>query len=160
MRIAVAGCGIAGLASAILLVRSGHDVELFDRFVEPQPIGSGLIVQPTGLAVLDQIGVADQIIAAGSRIERLRGEADGRVVLSVDYSALGASHDWCGIGIHRAALFDLLFEQVLASRVRVRGGCEVEAVRQDRDLCWLEFADSAESLRTPKNSIRRKWNPG
>lgn len=145
MRIAVAGCGIAGLASAILLVRSGHEVELFDRFVEPQPIGSGLIVQPTGLAVLDQLGVADQIIAAGSRIERLRGEADGRVVLSVDYSALGASHDWCGIGIHRAALFDLLFEQVLASRVRVRGGCEVEAVRQDRDLCWLGFADSAEA---------------
>lgn len=45
MRVAIAGCGIAGLASAVLLARAGHQVELFERFVEPQPIGSGLIVQ-------------------------------------------------------------------------------------------------------------------
>ena len=32
IKIAVAGCGIAGLASALVLARAGHDVTLFERF--------------------------------------------------------------------------------------------------------------------------------
>ena len=50
--IAVAGCGIAGLAGALLLHRRGHAVTLYERFEQPRPLGSGLLLQPTGLAVL------------------------------------------------------------------------------------------------------------
>jgi salicylate hydroxylase len=42
--IAVAGCGTAGLAAALLLHRDGHRVTLFERFAEPAPIGSGLMI--------------------------------------------------------------------------------------------------------------------
>ena len=34
--VAIAGCGPAGLAAALLLQRGGHHVTLFDRFETPQ----------------------------------------------------------------------------------------------------------------------------
>jgi 2-polyprenyl-6-methoxyphenol hydroxylase-like FAD-dependent oxidoreductase len=52
-RIAICGAGPAGLA--LMLTRDGHAVDLIERFERPAPVGSGLILQPTGLSVLDKI---------------------------------------------------------------------------------------------------------
>jgi 2-polyprenyl-6-methoxyphenol hydroxylase-like FAD-dependent oxidoreductase len=68
--IAICGCGPAGLASALLLQRAGHHVRIFERFETPRPVGSGLIVQPTGLGVLVELGLCDETLALGARIER------------------------------------------------------------------------------------------
>lgn len=107
--IAVAGCGPGGLAAALFLHRAGHRITLFERFDVPRPIGSGLILQPTGLAILDHLGLGTAARHAGAWIERLSGRAmpSGRIVLDVRYAAL--SGDANGIGMHRAMLFDLLF---------------------------------------------------
>jgi salicylate hydroxylase len=59
--IAIAGCGPAGLAAAPALARSGHRVRLFDQFDEPRPVGSGLMMQPAGLAVLDWLGLGEAL---------------------------------------------------------------------------------------------------
>lgn len=116
--IAVAGCGPAGLAAALLLRRDGHRVRLFERFAQARPIGSGIILQPTGLAVLQTLGLAPAALAAGARITRLLGRAGvhGPVVLDVRYAALGARGAF-GIGLHRAALFDILHSAVAAAGV-------------------------------------------
>ncbi|MCI1143956.1 FAD-dependent oxidoreductase [Sphingomonas sp. WKB10] len=37
LHIAIAGCGPAGLATALLLHRDGHHVTLFERFDAPAP---------------------------------------------------------------------------------------------------------------------------
>ena len=139
--IAVAGCGPAGLASALLLARDGHKVRLFERFDVPRPIGSGLMVQPTGLAVLRRLGLDAALLAAGARVDRLFGLAmpSGRKVLDVRYDWLKGGH--FGIGVHRAALFDILHRAVLAAGIPVEtsrtiaGSVETSGGRQ------LEFAD-------------------
>lgn len=121
----MAGCGPGGLAAALMLHRLGHKVTLFERFVEARPLGSGLILQPTGLAVLAELALADAALAEGARIERLLGRAapSGRVVLDVRYSALRV--DAAGLGIHRGALFHLLFEAVKRERVAIETGKEI-----------------------------------
>ncbi|SDF93219.1 FAD-dependent oxidoreductase [Bosea robiniae] len=123
--IAVAGCGPAGLAAALLLERAGHRVTLVERFATPQPLGSGLILQPTGLAVLRELGLAEALIARGSRLDRLYGlgAVTGSVVLDVRYAALGA--DAFGLGIHRGSLFEALFDAVTARGIAVETGCEI-----------------------------------
>ena len=50
--IAICGAGPAGLAVALYAQRLGHRPIIFERFDEAKPIGSGLILQPTGQAVL------------------------------------------------------------------------------------------------------------
>ncbi|OHT21310.1 FAD-dependent oxidoreductase [Edaphosphingomonas haloaromaticamans] len=121
--IAVAGCGPAGLAAALLLRRDGHRVTLFDRFEAPRPIGSGLMIQPTGLAVLERMGLADAAIQNGARIDRLTGQAGprGSIVLDVHYAALGRKAAF-GIGIHRARLFALLHDAVTAAGIPIATG--------------------------------------
>lgn len=133
--IAVAGCGTAGLAAALLLHRDGHRVTLFERFAAPRPIGSGLLIQPTGRAVLKMLGLEEALLARGARVDRLIGEADGRVVLDVRYAALSAS--LFGVGVHRATLFDLLFDAVVAEGVAVETCREVSGHSGGR----LLFAD-------------------
>lgn len=133
--IAVAGCGPAGLASALLLARDGHKVRLFERFEAPRPIGSGLMIQPTGLAVLRALGLDRELLAAGARVDRAFGLAmpSGRKVLDVRYEWLRGGH--FGIGIHRAALFDILYRAVIAAGIpietsrTVAGSAETSAGR-------------------------------
>jgi 2-polyprenyl-6-methoxyphenol hydroxylase-like FAD-dependent oxidoreductase len=144
LEIAIAGCGPAGLAVALMLARDGHRVTLFERFATPRPIGSGLMLQPTGLAVLRTLGLRDAALAAGARIERLRGEtAGGRVTLDVKYAALRRPGAF-GLGIHRAALFAILFEAVRAAGIAIetdRTVASAELLSGDRRE--LVFADGA-----------------
>ncbi len=138
MRIAVAGCGPAGLAAALLLHRDGHAVTLFERFDTPRPLGSGLMIQPTGLAVLRAMRLDDAIIAAGARIERLFGQSGGRTVLDVRYAALNPRY--FGIGIHRAALFEVLHGAVLAAGIAIETSHTVSGSALEAEGRRLDFA--------------------
>jgi hypothetical protein len=51
LKVAVAGADIGGLAAAALMAEAGHEVALFDQFDSPRAVGSGLMIQPMGLAV-------------------------------------------------------------------------------------------------------------
>jgi 2-polyprenyl-6-methoxyphenol hydroxylase-like FAD-dependent oxidoreductase len=155
--IAVAGCGPAGLAAALLLHRDGHRVTLYERFDTPQPIGSGLMLQPTGLAVLQRLGLAERLLAHGARIARLTGEAGGRTILDVHYAALDGAR--FGLGIHRASLFAILHDAVLAAGIPIRTGCEIEGSSLDggrrqlrirgRDAASAELIVDALGARSP-----------
>lgn len=122
LTIGIAGAGPAGLAAALLLSRQGHRVELLERFQEASPVGSGLMLQPTGLTVLSTLGLLQPMLALGSRIERLYGAdaKSGRTVLDVRYDALAGGR--FGLGVQRAALFGVLHDAVVAERIPVRTG--------------------------------------
>ncbi|MCE7026635.1 FAD-dependent oxidoreductase [Jiella avicenniae] len=119
LEIAVAGAGPAGLAAALLLGRQGHRVTLFERFAEPQPIGSGLMLQPTGLSVMAALGLLETAIARGRIIRRLEGRdaKSLRRVLDIAYGDGGAGR--FGLAIHRHALFDILFDAARAEGLSV-----------------------------------------
>lgn len=120
--IGIAGAGPAGLAAALFLSRAGHRVELIERFDRPSPVGSGLLMQPTGLTVLDALGLSPAIHALGNRIERLHGAdaRSGRTVLDVRYDALAGGR--YGLAVHRAALFSTLHDAVVAEALPIRTG--------------------------------------
>ncbi|WP_411286971.1 FAD-dependent oxidoreductase, partial [Phenylobacterium sp.] len=126
MRAAVVGCGVAGMAAALALARRGHEVLLLDCFDSPRPLGSGLLLQPSGLAALKVLGLYDAVAAAGARIDQLDGrDLSGRRILDMAYESWrpGAF----GLGVHRATLFGLLYDALAPAGVTVRTGVEVVA---------------------------------
>jgi len=143
MRIAIVGAGIGGLAAAALLAGAGHAVQIYDQFAAPAPVGAGLIIQPVGLAVLDRLGAGGIVRARGAAIRRLLGHeaATGRAVLDVAYGTRG--EDACGLGIHRAALFDALHGAALAAGARLLPGHRVVAATAGS----LRFGDGSSAGR-------------
>jgi 2-polyprenyl-6-methoxyphenol hydroxylase-like FAD-dependent oxidoreductase len=147
LEIGIAGCGIAGLASALLLSRDGHRVTIYERFERPQPLGSGLLIQPTGLAVLDRLGLAHEVVAKGACVRRLYGETlHGERVLDTHYGDL-SSQGVFGVGIHRARLFGALFDAVTAAGIPLSAGCDVIGAVDERSGARLSFAGGRRSER-------------
>ena len=145
--IAVAGCGPAGLSAALLLARGGHNVRIFERFETPRPIGSGLMIQPTGLAVLAALGLDQPLLDAGARIERLFGLTvpGRRKVLNVRYDWMAGGH--FGTGVHRATLFDILYRAVGEAGVAIETGRTIAGSVADSGGRALLFADGDRSAR-------------
>lgn len=137
LRITIAGAGIGGLSAAALLHDGGHEVRLWDQFAAPGPVGSGLVIQPVGLDVLGRIGLDADARARGAAISRMRGHeaGHGRPVLDVRYDAGAPGR--AGLGIHRAALFDLLWQACRDRGLPVETGARVTG----RDGARLTFAD-------------------
>ena len=150
MRIAVVGCGTAGAASALLLAEHGHAVELLERVTDPAPVGAGLLLQPTGLAVLAHLGLRDAVVAGGARVERLHGEtAGGRVVMDLSYEV--AAPGLFGLGVHRGALFSALAGALPGRGVEMRTGTHISGVERAGDLPLLRDADGR--LRGPYDLV-------
>lgn len=107
MKVAVVGCGIAGMGAALALARDGHSVTIFERFATPKPVGAGLLLQPSGLQALQTLGLRDTVESSASKITRLEGKTvSGRVVLDLRYDRW--SPESYGLGVRRSALFDTL----------------------------------------------------
>ena len=125
LKIAIAGAGIGGLAAGAFLARAGHKVALFDQFEEPRPIGSGLMLQETGLSVLAELGLRNEIDALGSKIARLWGlnGASGRAVLDVRYEKLD-THLY-GLGVQRSLLFDQLLQTAIQNGAELNGTTKI-----------------------------------
>lgn len=115
--IAIVGYGTAGQAVARLLARQGHRLELFERAPQPRPVGAGLLLQPTGMGVLAELGLLAAAVACGQPIRRLWGTTrEGRAVIDMAYADLHPQ--WFGLGIQRGALFELLRDAVLETQLR------------------------------------------
>lgn len=77
------------------------------------------MLQPTGLAVLQALGLNHSISKLGSRVDRLLGTdaKSGRTVLDVSYKPLGP--DVHALAVHRAALFSVLHDAVASAAIEI-----------------------------------------
>lgn len=147
LQIAVVGCGTAGPAAAILLRRLGHEVAVYERAPACGAVGAGFLLQPTGMAVLRELGVLDRILARAAVITRLHVvEPDESTLLDLSYPELDPR--LFGAGLHRPVLLDALLAGLSDEGVPVHWGVEITgAVR--RDGKWLVEGNGVEGALGP-----------
>lgn len=99
------------------------------------------MVQPIGMAVLIDPGLADRMLALGCRIDRLQGDdvKSGWTVLEVAYR----NHQF-GLGVHRTALFSVLHDAVIAAGIPVQRGADVSSTQTTGSKASVSTAESRE----------------
>ena len=118
-------------------------------------MGAGILLQPTGLAVLGRLGLLDAVVSRGARVEALHCRtARGRTLFDLHYDALAP--ELFGLGSHRGALFEALHGALDAAGVSVE--CQeitsVGPLSAAHDL--VVVADGARSqLRAASSEILR-----
>jgi len=121
--IGIVGYGTAGQAAAVFLSCAGHRVQVFERAPVLGPVGAGILLQPTGLFALAELGLLERALACGARVDRLVGHnLSGRSVMDMRYAQLDP--EWFGLGIQRGSLFELL-KQAYSGASSVATGCEI-----------------------------------
>jgi 2-polyprenyl-6-methoxyphenol hydroxylase-like FAD-dependent oxidoreductase len=145
MKIAIVGCGIGGLAVAGFLSDSDHKITLYDQFDTPAPVGSGLVIQPVGLCILEKLGAAKQALAKGAKGYRMLGyeAVTKRKVLDVSYGPKSGPD--FGLGIHRASLFEALLNACTAKGIEITNTHEITGSTLAEDKRTLTFANGTMS---------------
>jgi 2-polyprenyl-6-methoxyphenol hydroxylase-like FAD-dependent oxidoreductase len=130
--IGIIGCGTAGSAAALFLSRAGHRVTVYERVPDPGPVGAGVMLQPTGQAVLGRLGLREAVIARCTPIKSLLCHTSGgRALLDLHYDDVPGHH--VGYGLHRGVLFEHLFRAVRAADVTLRLGVAIEDLAPTED---------------------------
>lgn len=129
LNVGIVGCGFAGAASAALLGRAGHQVTVYEEFEQPAAVGAGIILQPTGLSVLGELGVLGRVLDRGARLEALHcSTPHGRTIFRLDYAHLAPG--LFGLGMHRGALFQILHEAAVSAGARLQRSTHVARVAE------------------------------
>ncbi|MBB5350925.1 2-polyprenyl-6-methoxyphenol hydroxylase-like FAD-dependent oxidoreductase [Haloferula luteola] len=146
MRIALVGSGTAGPAAAILLARQGHEVVVYERAPDCRPVGAGFLLQPSGMGVLDELGILAPILRHGARVDRLHiMESDGRDLLDLRYQKMGEGR--FGLGLHRPVLLHYLLEAAAEEGVPVHWGHEVLSAKRETEGWRLRFVEQEDACR-------------
>lgn len=68
-RIAIVGAGPGGVSAALAMLQCGYDVQVFERHLEPKPLGGAVLLSVPVLAVLRHYGIGLENFGSKTRVE-------------------------------------------------------------------------------------------
>ncbi|MFE1665131.1 FAD-dependent monooxygenase [Microbacterium sp. P02] len=147
-KVAIAGSGVAGLASAIQLAKAGVAVDVFELKPALSTRGSGISLQGNALRVFDALGAWDDIRAAGYPFEGLNLRApgpDAPIVAELPDVKTGGPDYPAAMGMPRVELATILLEHARAAGARVHFDSKVTSIdaRADDGVEVFVNGDSA-----------------
>jgi 2-polyprenyl-6-methoxyphenol hydroxylase-like FAD-dependent oxidoreductase len=138
-RVLIVGGGIAGLALAPVLARSGVAVEVVEREPAWRSAGTGIYLPGNAARALRVLGLEANVASRAVEIARQRFyDHRGRLLCEVDVAKLWAAVGPC-LALSRAELHGLLREA--AGEVPIRMGRAVEGLAQRDGVVSVEFSD-------------------
>ena len=121
----VTGAGAAGAATAILLADAGVAVDLIEIKPEPSSTGSGITLQGNALRILAQLGVWDEVRAAGYPFDSIGLRAPdpaGTLLAEIPDARTGGPGFPAAVGMPRPDLARILLGRAAAAGAKLRFG--------------------------------------
>jgi 2-polyprenyl-6-methoxyphenol hydroxylase-like FAD-dependent oxidoreductase len=106
----IAGAGPVGLFAALVALRRGLSLELIDQSIRGFGRGYAALLHPGSLRLLDEVGVLDQVRAAGRELTGVGFHVDGAPRVGVEFRSPAL------------AVTQAKFEDALLAALRAAGG--------------------------------------
>jgi 5-methylphenazine-1-carboxylate 1-monooxygenase len=113
MTVLIAGGGIGGLTLALSLHQIGVQCRIFESVPELKPLGVGINVLPHACRELIELGLLDQLDAAGVRTKELAYYSKRGKPIWSEPRGLDAGYKWPQFSIHRGTLQQILLDAVI-----------------------------------------------
>jgi salicylate hydroxylase len=144
----VAGGGIAGLAAAVALRRTGWGVQLFEQAPAFSEVGAGIQLGPNATRILRDWGLLAGLlghnVVAPPRL-RVRDGTDAR---DLGVLALGEAFEQRYgapyLTVHRADLQAALLAEAREAGARLRTGCRIDTIAPQEEGVSVVLADTTE----------------
>jgi FAD-dependent urate hydroxylase len=138
-RVLIVGGGIAGLALAPMLARTGDAVEVIEREPAWRPAGTGIYLPGNAARALRALGLEAQVASRAVEIARQRfHDHHSRLLFEVDVAELWAAVGPC-LALHRAELHMILRDA--AGDAPIRLGLALERLAQHNGIVSIEFSE-------------------
>jgi 2-polyprenyl-6-methoxyphenol hydroxylase-like FAD-dependent oxidoreductase len=123
----IVGAGPVGLATAAALARAGVDVTVVDRAPSAAHTSRAAVVHARTLEVLDRIGAAAPLVAAGIPAPRFTIRDRDRTLVPVTFAGLPTRYPYA-LMVPQSTTEAVLHDRLTAAGGRVVRGCEAVAL--------------------------------
>lgn len=148
MEIAILGGGIAGLSAALALHKQGHALRVYERRAGLATMGAGVTLWPNAGFVLQELGLLEDIAAAGGRpLSVHRKDADGNSLGGIDIRQLDQIMGYPTHTILRRDLQAVLLDHVARAGIQVEFGHRALAIDLDANGNAVARFENGETVR-------------
>lgn len=142
-KIIIIGGGIGGLCTAIALQNNGFDVTVYEKVKKLGEVGAGLTLWSNAIKVLRELGVADAVICAGSKVNSSQIRASNDAMLyDAHMGEMEAQYGEPVVAIHRAALHEILINALNPNTLKLGIGF-IKFEQNEKDV--TVYFDNGES---------------
>jgi len=139
-KVLIVGGGIAGLTLAILLEKSGYEIEIAEQAEELGPVGAGIVLWPNCLKVMDECGVRDDVESRGNILRQLDlVDLNGGLINGFNFSRISKNEDLYALAILRPELHKVLFNKLRHSILKL--GISIDEIDDNGSLVKVQFTD-------------------
>jgi 2-polyprenyl-6-methoxyphenol hydroxylase-like FAD-dependent oxidoreductase len=144
LTVLIAGAGIGGLTTALMLHQRGIKVQVFEQATQVREVGVGINTLPHSIAELAQLGLLERLDEVGLRTRELRYLTRTGQEVWRELRGTHAGHDHPQFSIHRGRLQKLLFDAVIErlGPEAVKTGLCLSGFVQDEGGVSAHFTDA------------------
>ncbi|MGH7273610.1 MAG: FAD-dependent oxidoreductase, partial [Nitrospiria bacterium] len=131
----IVGAGMGGLILAEVLSRKGYRTAILERQPQFTPVPRGEILQPNGLRIFDQLGLLDEIRAAGPHLNYVFhfSRVGGPGLCTIDYRMLPPPYQYTLIMLPEI-LMRVLLKRVSDNKdIQIYWGTEFQGLLRDEN---------------------------
>ncbi|MFV0386399.1 flavin-dependent oxidoreductase [Paracoccus sp. (in: a-proteobacteria)] len=148
MTVLIAGAGIGGLTTALMLHHRGIAAQVVEQAAQVREVGVGINTLPHSIAELAELGLLPRLDEVGLRTRELRYLTRNGQEVWRELRGMHAGHDHPQFSIHRGRLQKLLYDAVVE---RLGPGAVLTGLRltgfvQDEAGVTAHFTDAIDGL--------------
>ena len=149
MKVIIAGAGVGGLVTALMLHARGIDCEVFEQADAVRELGVGINTLPHAIKELAELGLLDRLDAVAIRTYELFYTNRLGQEIWREPRGLDAGYDIPQFSIHRGRLHGVIYQAVRArlGESRIHLNCRLQSFTQDDGGVTAYFFDGHGSHR-------------